>query len=388
MKLLELPAWSQLVCELTHEEAAAIGEAGLVEVRAEPSPGRWRLVGDARVGVAVGASWEVRVRPRLAVPQLLFLLGYAIDPKGWRDQRADFEAAEDLFDAVANGFARHAFLLLERGLLRGYVEVEDRLPSLRGRVRFADQIARSALPLPIEVSYDDFTVDVAENRLLKTAAQALLRLPRVPDLARLRLLKLRALLEEVSLEPRPREAVLPEFTRLNEHYRPALLLARLILRSSSIAGARGPIAAVSFVFDMNRVFEDFISVALREALAPRGGEVLLQRPARLDRDDRIEIRPDVTWLRAGRVLAAIDAKHKTIAAGGIPNEDAYQMLAYCTALGLERGYLVYAKDAGYGPGEVAVRNSTCRILVRTLDLEAEPDALLDQVIELAAEVGG
>ena len=29
-----------------------------------------------------------------------------------------------------------------------------------------------------------------------------------------------------------------------------------------------------------------------------------------------------------------------------PADDAYQMLAYCTALGLDRGYLVYAKDAG------------------------------------------
>jgi 5-methylcytosine-specific restriction enzyme subunit McrC len=383
---LELEAWSHLSCELSHAEASAIAEAGLVEVRAEPGQGRWRLQADARIGVAVGPGWEVRVRPRLRVPQLLFLLGYVIDPKGWLDERADFDAAEDLFDAVANGFARHALTLVDEGLLRGYVEVEDQLATLRGRIRFADQVARSALPIPIQVTYDEYTADVLENRILKTATQALLRLPRVPDLARRRLLKLRTVLEEVGVEPRPGEIALPEFTRLNERYRPALRLAQLILRSASIRATTGAVASVAFVFDMNRVFEDFLSVALREALEPRGGEVRLQWRSRLDQADRVEIRPDVTWWRAGRPRAVIDAKHKSIGTAGVPNEDAYQMLAYCTALGLGRGYLVYAKDNNDQPLDLAVRNSTCEILVRTLDLETKPEELLAGVADLAEEL--
>lgn len=386
MTIHELNAWSTRSCELTHAEAAAIEATGLVDVVAEPSPGHWRLVATSRVGVAGGPTWELRVRPRLKVSQLLFLLGYATDPRGWRDERAFFESTEDLFEAIAQGFAWNALRLAEQGLVRGYVQVNERLSMIRGRIRFADQIAHSALPLPVEVSHDDYTLDVRENRILKAATLALLHLPRVSPLARRRLLKLRAALAAVALEPRPQEVVLPPFTRLNERYRPTLRLAQLILRAASLAESRGPFASSSFVFDMNRIFEDFLSTSVREALRSCGGEVRSQWVAKLDRDGRVPIRPDVTWLVGGKPRAVVDAKHKTLAAAGPPNEDAYQMLAYCTALGLASGYLVYAKDPGAKPIDLPVRNSSCEVRVRALDLETDPERLLSQVAALASEI--
>jgi 5-methylcytosine-specific restriction enzyme subunit McrC len=386
---LVLKAWSSLACELSHAEAAAIRESGLVDVVAEPEPGRWRLESNSRVGVAVGAGWELRVNPRIEVPQLFFLLAYALDPDGWIDQRADFAAHPDFFDAIASGFSWHALRTIEHGVLRGYVEVEEQLRGLRGRIRFGDQIARSAaLPIPMEVSYDDYTADVAENRILKSAAIALLRLPRVPPLARRRLLKIRAVLDEVSALSHPREVRMPLFTRLNERCRPALRLAEMILRASSLEGSRGPVASVAFVFDMNRVFEDFLSVSLRESLRRHGGEVRLQAAGWLDREGSVAIRPDVTWWEAGRPRAVVDAKYKVLGSSGVRNEDAYQMLSYCTALGLDRGYLVYAAGGAERERTVEVRNSPCRVCVRTVDVEQPPESVLGQVADLVGELVG
>jgi 5-methylcytosine-specific restriction enzyme subunit McrC len=70
----------------------------------------------------------------------------------------------------------------------------------------------------------------------------------------------------------------------------------------------------------------------------------------------------------------------------MPNVDAYQMLAYCTALGLPHGFLVYAKDSGEQPRTYEVLKSKCVIEVRTLDVEVGPDLLLQQVQALAAEI--
>ncbi len=386
MTLVELEAWSSRECELSQAEAAAVAGAGLVDVAAEPSPGRWRLSAGSRVGVAVGPAWEIRVRPRIRAARLLFLLGYATDPAGWRDERATFEVDDDLFVAIANGFAYHALRLLDQGLLHGYVDVEERLAGVRGRIRFADQIARSGLPLPVEVSYDDFTVDVEENRMLKSATLALLSLPRIPVPTRRRLLKLRSVLDRVGTEPRPQEVSLPRFTRLNERYRPALRLAWLILRSASIGERQGPVDSVAYVFDMNRVFEDFLAIALREALARHGGEVRFQWATALDAARQVQIRPDVVWLRGGRVRAVVDAKHKEAADGGVPSGDVYQMLAYCTALRLQRGYLVYAKGVTQGGAELAVLNSHSQICVRSVDLEQSPDRLLTDIGALADEI--
>lgn len=387
MRRFELSAWSSLECELAHAEAAEIGTSGLVQVAATPEPGRWKLISDSHIGVALGDSWEVRVSPRLVVPQLLFLLAYALDPKGWKDERADFEVEPDLLDAVASGFSWHALQAIGKGLLHGYVHVDERLMAVRGRIRFGDQIARSAtLPLPVEVSYDDYTADISENRILKSATLALLRLPRVPQLARRRLLKLRELLDEVGPLERPREVKVPPFTRLNERYRPALRLAELILRAASIDAAAGPIAGVAYLFDMNRVFEDFVSISLREALQPFGGEVKFQTPSTLDVAGEVPIRPDVVWSVGGKPRAVIDAKYKALKLASMPNADAYQMLAYCTALGLERGYLVYANDSDERVRNLTVRNSVCEIRVRTLDVEKRPQELLEQVRRLVEEI--
>lgn len=388
MQLLELTAWSRLGdCQLTQAEAAEIQSSGLVDVIAEPQQDHWQLVSDSQVGVAVGPNWEVRVAPRLNVPQLFFLLAYARDPKGWKDQEATFASEPELLDAIAAGFSWHALRTIEHGLLRGYINVDERLTAIRGRIRFGDQIARSAtLPLPVEVSYDDYTANIVENQIVKTATLALLRLPRIPAIARRRLLRLRALLDEVGVLARPREVQIPPFTRLNERYRPALRLAELILRASSIEVSRGSIGSVAFLFDMNRVFEDFVSTSLRESLQAYGGEVQFQNTLRLDEDGHIPIRPDVIWQRTGRPRAVIDAKYKALRPTGMPNADAYQMLAYCTALGLRRGYLVYATDSGEHSRNLTIKNTPCEIRVRTLDVERRPDQLIQQVELLAREI--
>lgn len=382
-----MEAWSRQSAELSHEQAAELSGLDLVDVLAQVHSESWLLVANSRIGIATGRGWELRVTPRLAVPKLFFLLAYAADPAGWKDETAEFAFEPDLLDAVASGFSWHALSALERGVLRGYVRLDERLLAIRGRIRFGEQIARSAsLPLPIEVSYDDYIEDIIENRMLKSATLALLRLPRLPMLARKRLLKLRGLLDDVSVIDRPREAKMPMLTRLNERYGPSLRLAELILHASSIDALKGPLVATAFVFDMNKVFEDFVSVALRESMRRFGGEVRSQWSGWLDGQRRLAIRPDITWWSGSNCLAVADAKYKALELKGMPNADAYQMLAYCTALDLRRGFLVYAKDSGEQARNHEVRNSECVIEVRTLDVETEPEPLLKQVDGLASEI--
>jgi 5-methylcytosine-specific restriction enzyme subunit McrC len=310
-----------------------------------------------------------------------------MDPDGWKDELAHVAAETDLLDAIANGFSWHALRAIEQGILRGYVHVDERLSTIRGRIRFGDQLATSAsLPFPIELSYDDYTEDIVENQIIKTASVLLLRLPRVTPLARRRLLRLRALLDDVSLVDRPREVKGPALTRLNQRYGSALRLAELVMKAASIDAPKGQLAATAFVFDMNKVFEDFVSVALAEAIARFGGELRPQWKGRLDRERGLRIIPDLTWWVGGKCVAVADAKYKALSVAGMPNADAYQMLAYCTALSLAEGFLMYAKDSGEPERSHHVVNSPYSINVRTLDVELDPGALLRQVDALAAEI--
>jgi 5-methylcytosine-specific restriction enzyme subunit McrC len=107
----------------------------------------------------------------------------------------------------------------------------------------------------------------------------------------------------------------------------------------------------------------------------------------LDEEKGLILKPDITWVRGGRRVAVIDAKYKSLVdRRTMPNADAYQMLAYCIALGLRRGFLVYAKDANERTRHHTIRRHGYEVLVRSVDVELEPDDLLAQVNAIANEV--
>ncbi|WP_143200441.1 hypothetical protein [Kitasatospora sp. CB01950] len=77
-----------------------------------------------------------------------------------------------------------------------------------------------------------------------------------------------------------------------------------------------------------------------------------------------------------------DAKYKAEKPGGYPDGDLYQTLAYCTALGLREGHLVYAK--GNAPhADHRVRHAGIVIHQHALDLDREPAGLLGEIRSLA-----
>jgi 5-methylcytosine-specific restriction enzyme subunit McrC len=360
----------------------------VVDVLSSSSPGLSRIQANSKIGVVVGADWELRVHPHIDVPRLMFLLGYAADQSGWNAVKTTFEREEDLFAALAHGYSWHATWAVERGLLRGYRGYQEQRPQIRGRVLFGEQLARAGgVPLPVHVAFEDFTEDILENRMLRTATQLLLRLPRVGTDARRRLLRLRAILDTVEPIPDWRGVRAPPITRLNRGYSAALRLAELILAGASIGAKWGGIVSTAFVFDMNKVFEDFVTVSLREAMLEYGGELRSQSQTySLDEAGVLTLRPDLAWWAGGDCRAVLDAKYKPILEGVMRNGDAYQMLAYMTAYRLPRGYLVYARDSGAEPRVHTIRNTGQEVVVTTLDVGKEPAELIADVRHLASVV--
>jgi 5-methylcytosine-specific restriction enzyme subunit McrC len=141
----------------------------------------------------------------------------------------------------------------------------------------------------------------------------------------------------------------------------------------------------AFVVAMAKVFEDFVTTALRGALAPYPGHTDGQYRTHLDTQQTIAIRPDVVHVINGQPVVVFDAKYKLEdSTSGYPNADAYQMLAYCTALGLQTGWLVYALGSSPSGGR-RVHNTSIDIVHFALDLTAPPTQLLGQVEALGHE---
>ncbi len=377
---------------LDAQTAAALQGSRLVEVRPDTG-GHYLLLPTGRVGaVTVGrspAEIEVVVTPKTPIRSVLFLLGYARDP-GFHP--SDVSGLEDasLWPAVAETFARQAERALGQGVLQGYVTVDDTLPLVRGRIRVADQLARRpGHPLPLEVRFDEYSPDIPENRILRTAIRHLLAQPRLADSTRRRLTHLDGRLDGVSVLPDGRRLPVWRTSRANQRYQAVLRLAELLLADRSLQlGDQRRIPTAAFVVDMAKVFEDFLTVALQEALRRHPGHTVSQYPTHLDQPapghtPAIRMNPDVVHVVDGHPVAVFDAKYKREdASAGFPNADSYQMLAYCTALGLPRGWLVYAHGHS---GQVVrrIRHTDIDIVESPLDLSRDPEAVLAQVAALA-----
>lgn len=178
------------------------------------------------------------------------------------------------------------------------------------------------------------------------------------------------------------------WTRLDQHYRPAVGLAELILRSTSLELAHGAISSAIFLLDMNAVFEDFVVVALREALGLGPGQFPQGASGRrlaLDEAGAVGLAPDLSWWQDGAPVFVGDVKYKRILAPGIRHPDLYQLLAYTVATDLDAGLLVYARGEGE-PVEHVVVHAGKRLEVVSLDILGAPEQVLAEVVALAARV--
>ena len=323
----------------------------------------------------------------------MFLMTYALDPKHWRNEAIDLTPDADVLEAVALAFSRRTQRAVHRDLLRGYRREEDALNTVRGQIRFADQIGRRyGLPLPIEVAYDEYTEDIEQNRLLKTALHRLSHAHIRSMAVRQELRRLRSAFDMVRLGSYPRGAV-PEvrYTRLDEHYRPAVELARLIIENSNLELFGGQVSGASFLIDMNVVFERFLYVALGEALGLGEDRWKSEKSLNLDTQGRIKMEPDLSWwppgLNVGISLPCFvgDAKYKRLDEPGFRHADIYQMLAYCTAADLPSGLLIYAAGEDE-PSEYRINHAGKTIEVTALDLSGAPEHILSGVDRLADRV--
>src|SRR5690606_38058936 len=133
------------------------------------------------------------------------------------------------------------------------------------------------------------------------------------------------------------------YSRLNYEYGPLHQLCRLLLDASSIREEEGVQEFQTFLVDMNDLFEKYVAVSLASGL---GQDLRIDAQARSYLGDprKVPIVPDVVLRRDRRLLGVMDTKYKRLAdAGEYVNHDFYQVLAYCTALNVERGMLVYPR---------------------------------------------
>lgn len=362
--------------------AAAAGPA--VTVTPAPDTGWWSITARDHVGSLVVDDLELLIRPKVRPENLFLMLEVGLPPRAWRREAFGYAASTDLLPSVISFFARTVETTLARGVLRSYRAHADRVVALRGRLDVTAQLRNPAVVAPIACRFDEYTADINENRYLRAALRLSIRVPRVLVEDRRRLLRNLASLEEVADIPvRPDDLERMTFTRLNVHYEPALRLARLLMENVSLRDQRGRTAASSFLVDMNKLYERFVTERLRRALRGRL-EVRSEPPVHLGEGRRVLMKPDLEFRRHGRTVLVGDTKYKLTADAKARNADYYQMLAYTTALDISDGVLIYCLAEGGTPERtVTVRHNGRSLHTKAIDLSGSPTEVAAELDSLA-----
>ena len=307
------------------------------------------------VGVVRLDTIEIRIVPKLAGDQLglVRLLEFTSGIEGLR--RLDAEAAltvagDHLFDLVALLFAEATEVVIRRGLILGYVEHEEALPVVRGRILADRQVLQRFGCLDrIICRFDESEYDIDENRLLVAALAAASRFVQSNSVHR-RLSRLRSILEpicdpsELDLRSTWREL---SYNRLNAHYESAHALGWLLLDGLGIEDllTGGRTQSFSFLLNMNVLFEGFVDALIRRVLDAQGFRVrsqaiyssLIWNASTGAPHTRVV--PDLVIETRGpsQRRLPIDAKYKLYDEKRLSPDDIYQTFLYAYSLGSRAG---------------------------------------------------
>ena len=238
---------------------------------------------------------------------------------------------------------------------------------------------------PADVEFDDFTDDIELNRLIKAAIWRFRKMRIRSGTARRSLQRFDASLADVEHVDYDRRRVpTVSYNRLNQHYRPAVELSRMILKSESIELESGDSTATSFFVDMNVVFENFVVVALREVLRLPTGVFPQNAQGKLfhlDRNRQVSLEPDLSWWDGGTCRFVGDVKYKP----NVKGSDLYQLLAYVASADLPGGLLIYPEGEAR-PVRHEVRHLGRELRVMTINPQGTEEEILEEVKRVAVVI--
>lgn len=260
-----------------------------------------------------------------------------------------------LLEVFIAAFYQAVTTVMRGGLLRQYLEHEEDLRVVRGRIATTRQLGTHANRLDaVACVFDELSADNVWNRALKKAVRVTRPWLRSAELDRL-WVELMGVLDEVNdalLTGAEVERLV--FDRRVERYRAAIDWARWILALLAPSLRGGQHDAPALLFDMNRLFESSVAAVLRRAAPRYGLEVVAQDRSRalavIASGDSVEagfmLRPDLLLMQSGQLAVIADTKWKLLELDRkgrpLPSEtDLYQLHAYAGAFQCHELALIY-----------------------------------------------
>ena len=253
--------------------------------------------------------------------------------------------SNSIFDLYIELFIKECEKLTHQGLAKKYRKVKENQTALKGRLHISGQIRDNIIHKErFHVEYSKYDFNHLINQILKKTLVVLSQIPIRSDL-RSRVKRQLLYFEEVG-DCTVHEQLFDQIylNRKTERYSEAIEIARLILLNYHPDISRGRNHVLALMFDMNQLWERFITKMMRRHLSERY-QVKSQSNKVFWSSERSQkrLKPDIMLIpkeQTGKKIV-VDTKWKTPTKSRPSDNDLRQIFAYNRLFESQNGVLLY-----------------------------------------------
>ena len=306
----------------------------------------------------------------------IYMLMYAYDVKLSNEQIANCANQEHtILEVFVQMFAINLLNELKKGLYKEYLTKQDNLPVLKGKYLINENLKYNFTKNKIYCEYDEFSSNNSLNQFFLYAVKYLQKFVRDKKLLK----QCELIFDEIeykSVDINRVETI--NFNRLNVRFKTSFEIALLLLRQS-IPLFNKDKKSFAFLFDMNILFEKFISRMVKEL----DNNVKIQNQ---DNFNDLILKPDIILKNQ-----IIDTKYKKIKSiEDIKQSDKLQVFAYGVNYEVDNVMLLYPRHLDKIKYDLILGKDYKKVelKIRSIDLDFSGNEYKEYVEEIKLRVEG
>jgi len=270
---------------------------------------------------------------------LLYMLSKCMDLEINLDKAMDSTTANyNLLELILNKYINVLLKEINKGLYHEYINKEDNLSSIKGKILFKENIKNKSIRKPkIFCSYEEYSEDNNLNHIFKLACMKVIN--KVQDNTLTNKIKKAILhLSNVSASPMNKDMISKyKISKQNKRFSECLELAKFILLNISNENTIGNKQGFSMLFEMNMLYEKYIWKLVKMISTDKNKKAIQQDNRnyllinKKTHKKQFNLIPDIVIEENNIPTIIIDTKWKAIEYNSklsYKSADIYQMYAY------------------------------------------------------------
>ena len=308
------------------------------------------------VGVIKYKNTHFQILPKLIcnnedkeniLKNLIFMLSYTkkLDIKTSNEARLS-TAKNPFIEILIREYAKSLFECLKRLTPKRYVREEDNLNYLKGKIKFTENVRHnSSNRAKFYCEYDEFSENNILNQLFLFVSTCLYNISNdsynkktlkfiinyYSDIQLVRFDKFKA--EKIKL------------SRNQELFKKPFNLAKMFVEKTSVDLSKNKFENITLIWDMNKLFEEFVFEIMKKYEAELGCKLTAQRGRKLlvgDTSKKRNIFVDIMIEKNDGEKIILDTKYKKfVSSDDFSNADVFQVSSYCLLHNAKHAVLLY-----------------------------------------------